>query len=168
MKLLDRVLKQIVFEQIERHGNESMRSQGFTLVELMIAVAILAILAAVAIPIYTTYSNRTYRTEAMADLLDCAQALERRASVSFSYEGAATGGGDAGVVDPNICTSEAVNAGRYVINVNGNAATFTLTAGPQNGTDEGRGLSYNSAGQRGWDEDGAGGIEADEMDWEES
>ena len=144
------------------------REKGFTLIELMTAVAILAILAAVAIPIYTNYSNRTYRSEAMADLLDCAQALERRASVTFSYEGAAVGGVDAGVVDPNICDSNSVAIGRYVINVNGTPAAFTLTATPQGGTDEGRGLSYTSAGQRGWDEDGAGGIEADEMDWEES
>ncbi len=145
-----------------------MRSQGFTLIELMIAVAILAILAAVAIPIYTTYSNRTYRTEAMADLLGCAQALERRASISFSYEGAAVGGADAGVVDPNICGSSSVDIGRYVINVTGTPAAFTLTAAAQNGTDEGRGISYNSAGQRGWDENGSGGIEASEMEWEES
>ena len=142
--------------------------RGFTVVELMIAVAILAILATIALPIYTNYSNRTYRSEAMADLLDCAQALERRASVSFSYEGAAVGGGNGpGVVDPAVCTSEAVNSGRYVITYQGDDATFALTATPQGTTDEGRVISYNSAAQRGWDEDGVGGIEADEMDWEE-
>lgn len=150
------------------YGYETMRNQGFTVVELMIAVAILAILAAVVMPIYTNYSNRTFRSEAMADLLDCAQSLERRASVTFSYQGAAAGGGDAGVVDPAICTAASVAAGRYIINVNGTAANFTLTAAAQGNTDEGRGLSYNSAGQRGWDEDGAGGIEVDEMEWEES
>lgn len=144
------------------------KGNGFTVIELMIAVAILAVLAAIAIPIYSKYSNRTYRSEAMADLLDCAQALERRASVTFSYEGAAAGGGDAGVIDPAICDATSVAAGRYVINVNGTPADFQLTAAPVGGVDEGRGLSYNAAGQRGWDEDGAGGIEADEMDWEES
>ena len=71
-------------------------------------------------------------------------------------------------MDPNICTLGSVDIGRYVINVNGTAANFTLTAASQNGTDEGRGISYNSAGQRGWDENGTGGIEAGEMDWEES
>lgn len=146
------------------------RASGFTLIELMVAVAILALLAAIAIPVYTRYSDRTYRTEAMADLLDCAQALERRASTTFSYEGAAAGGGDAGVIDAAVCQprSMATNPARYQINVNGTAANFTLTAVPQNGTDEGRMVTYNSNGQRGWDEDGSGGVDADENNWEES
>jgi len=147
-----------------------MRNRGFTLIELMIAVAVLAILAAVAIPIYDNYSNRAYRTQAMADLLDCAQALERRASVSFSYAGAADDGSDGpGAIDPNICDANSVAQGRYNINYAGDDATFTLGAVPIGGVDEGRQLSLDSAGQRGWDEDEpANGIDADEMDWEES
>jgi type IV pilus assembly protein PilE len=142
---------------------------GFTLVEMMIAVAVLAILAAVALPIYERYSNRAYRSEAMADLLDCAQALERRASVSFSYGGAADDGTDAGTIDPNICPSNSVTQNRYAITYAGDDATFALTAAPVGGVDEGRQISLNSAGVRGWDEDiPANGIDADEMDWEES
>ena len=147
------------------------KSQGFTLIELMVAVAILAILSAIAMPIYTTYSNRTYRSEAMADLMDCAQALERRAGQTFDYLGAAVGGANAGVIDVSVCTprSMAANPQRYVINVVGTASTYALTATPQNGIDEGRMISLNSNGQRGWDEDvPANGIDPDEMDWEES
>jgi type IV pilus assembly protein PilE len=148
---------------------QKMRNRGFTLIEMMIAVAVLAILAAVAIPIYERYSNRAYRSEAMADLLDCAQALERRASVSFSYEGAADDGSDAGAIDPAICDATSVAQGRYTIDYAGDDATFTLGATPVGGVDEGRTISLNSAGQRGWDEDEpANGIDADEMDWEES
>ncbi len=142
------------------------RMKGFTLIELMVAVAILAILAAVAIPIYTRYSDRTYRSEAMADLLDCAQALERRASQTFDYLGAAAGGGDDGVIDAAVCQPQSDT--RYSITIVGGAANFTLLATPIAGTDENRILTLNSNGQRGWDEDGSGAVDADENDWEES
>ena len=66
-----------------------MRVFGFTLVELLIALAIMAIISAVAMPMYTTYSERTYRGEAGADLLGCGQALERFNSVNFTYQGSA-------------------------------------------------------------------------------
>ena len=105
------------------------RQRGFTVIELMIAVAILAILAAIAIPIYTRYSDRTYRSEAMADLLDCAQALERRASVTFSYTGAQLGGGDGpGAVDPAICDALSVAAGA------GRGTAWSATRPPTPGT----------------------------------
>ena len=148
-------------------------SFGFTLIELMVALAIMAIVAAVAMPIYTQYSNRTYRSEAQADLLNCAQALERLASVNFSYRGAGdtdndgVGDADNGVVATQVCDARSVRAGRYAITVAGDDTTFTLTATPQGGTDQDRLLTFDSAGVRGWDEDGANGIEADEQDWEE-
>ena len=124
-------------------------TKGFTLIELMVAVAILALLSAIAIPVYTRYSDRTYRSEAMADLLDCAQALERRAGQTFDYIGAAVGGADDGALDPAVCQPE--SATRYNITVVGGAANFTLTATPIGGIDEGRVLTFNSNGQRTWD-----------------
>jgi type IV pilus assembly protein PilE len=139
-----------------------MRRAGFTLVELMIAVAILAIIAAVALPIYNQYSERTYRSEAMADLLNCAQGLERYAAVEFDYEGA-----DA-VFPGNICDPRSVAQGRYNIAVNiPNADEFVLTATPV-GVMAGDGiLTYDSAGVRGWDRDNSGAVDAGEDTWEE-
>ena len=139
---------------------------GFTLIELMVAVTILAIVSAVALPIYSRYSDRTWRSEAQGDLLNCAQALERQASVNFDYRGAAVGGVDVGPIDPALCNIS--SAARYNIAVTGDDTSFTLVATPIGGIDQGRALMLNSAGIRGWDEDGVGGIEADEMDWEES
>ncbi len=55
----------------------SALSAGFTLVELVIAVAILAILIGVAIPSYTTWVTNSNRAEGKALLMTTAQALER-------------------------------------------------------------------------------------------
>lgn len=46
------------------------KSTGFTLIELIIAVAVIAILATVAIPIYTTLTQKSARSDAMAVLMD--------------------------------------------------------------------------------------------------
>lgn len=123
-----------------------MRNAGFTLIELMIAVAILAIVAAVALPIYNQYSQRTYRAEAQADLLNCAQALERYAAQNFSYTGA-----DLDDVCPNR-RSEAQNRYQIVISEIDDDR-FELTATPVAGgvmASDGD-LTYNSAGERTWD-----------------
>lgn len=58
---------------------------GFTLVELMITVAVVAILAMIAIPNYTQYIRRGNRTDATKTLTLDAQALERCYSQTFSY-----------------------------------------------------------------------------------
>ncbi|WP_444676729.1 type IV pilin protein [Halomonas sp. E19] len=51
--------------------------RGFTLIELMIAVAVIAILASIAVPSYRGYVERSLRADAKAGLLEAAGIMER-------------------------------------------------------------------------------------------
>jgi type IV pilus assembly protein PilE len=66
------------------------KQAGFTLIEMIITVAIIGILATVAFPIYQEYIQTTRRTTAMSDLLELNQWMERRYSNSFDYTTAGT------------------------------------------------------------------------------
>lgn len=66
------------------------KQAGFTLIEMIITVAIIGILAAVAFPLYQNQVQKTRRTTAMADLLELNQWMERRYSNSFDYTTAGT------------------------------------------------------------------------------
>jgi len=61
------------------------RHRGFTLVELIVAMVILSILAAIAIPSYSQYVLKSHRTEAKAALMDAASLEERYFSTSNLY-----------------------------------------------------------------------------------
>jgi type IV pilus assembly protein PilE len=60
-------------------------TQGFSLVELMITVAIVGIIAAIAIPSYRSYMLSANRTDAIRALTFAQQELERCYSQNFSY-----------------------------------------------------------------------------------
>jgi type IV pilus assembly protein PilE len=61
------------------------RIAGFTLVEVMIVMAIVAILAAVAIPSYSAYVQRGHRSDAKALVLQVAQWQERFRTQNNAY-----------------------------------------------------------------------------------
>ncbi|WP_024680371.1 type IV pilin protein [Pseudomonas syringae] len=94
-------------------------SRGFTLIELMIVVAIVGILAAIAYPSYTEYVKRTQRSAIASLLAEQTQALERFYSQKGTYADYK------GVVASNAY---------YTITPVLNATDFTLTAAPTGGT----------------------------------
>ena len=70
--------------------NQRLRRRGFTLIELMIAVALVATLAAVALPSYTEYIKRSSRGAAQSELVELAAVQEKIFLNSNAYASSVT------------------------------------------------------------------------------
>jgi type IV pilus assembly protein PilE len=62
------------------------RQKGFNLIELMVTIAVMAVLAAIAIPLYQDYIYRAKRNACKAVLVSTAGVLERRHSAANDYK----------------------------------------------------------------------------------
>ena len=99
---------------------KQMKNRGFTLIELMITIAILAIIVAIAVPVYYNQVEKTRRADAVSSLLGTAQRLERCFTRNNSYTA-------------DNCPSGSFNSDDefYAIRVSATSTTYILTATAQ-------------------------------------
>lgn len=129
--------------------------QGFSLMELMVAAAIIAIVAAIALPSYRQHIIRSSREAAQIELLDLASLQEKiylnsnayATNITTAYNGTAAGGLGK--------TTGKTSDGKYNLTISpstGTSQTYTITAAPVpgKGQDSDGNLSINQDGQRTW------------------
>ena len=110
--------------------NNTLKQQGFTLIELMIVVAIIGILSSIAFPSYQSYIRNTRAADAKGDLAELQSFMERKYSDDSSYCGnPAPGCTDA----PQLPFNQSPPSGTAYYNIPNPTVTnnsFTLTATP--------------------------------------
>lgn len=106
------------------------KQTGFTLIELMITVAVVAILASIALPSYRQYVVRANRSSVQQFMLDIANREEQYMLDARSYTATIGAGG------LNMSTPADVT-GKYTVTVAApvaNPPSFTVTATPAAGS----------------------------------
>lgn len=147
---------------ILKNYSKSRPFNGFTLIEVMIAVAIVGILAAIALPSYTSYIARARRADARGQLMQAAQFMQRFYAANDQYANdrqgnsiADSAGVPTNVVPTNLTKSPADGDQMYALNVAvpSTADSYTLTMAPFAGssmaTDACGSFTLTSTGVRG-------------------
>ncbi len=151
------------------------REFGFTLIEVLITVAIVAILASIAYPSYQDSIKKSRRAEAQNALQGLAQAMERHYTSEGTY--ASADGNDSDITSakaPAIFPAEApLDSGQKTYDlriISADRSSYTIQAIPKDpGPQKGDGLlELKDTGERGWDRNGSKAIDGDEKCWSKS
>lgn len=119
------------------------RLAGFTLIEILIVVVIVAILSAIAYPSYLRHVQRSLESEAQGQIMALAGALEAYRAKNFSYAGASISN-----LAPQLDENEHYKSDLTPSNDN---QSYTITAIPQGSKMSGmRTLIYKSGGEANW------------------
>lgn len=109
---------------MNQHPLAHRRDTGFTLIELMIAVAIIAILLGIALPSYKQYMVKSRRADVQRKLLEYAQGFERFYTTNGKYVSSGT-----------TCGIAPESTDYYTITATcSTESTFLLNASPKSGT----------------------------------
>ena len=120
----------------QRIAERPARTTGFSLIELMVTVAIVSILVAIAVPTYMDKVRKSRRTEAKTVLLDLAGREERFYNTNNQYSALPS---DLGYGATSASFPMTVGSGYYRVSVAltaGPPAGYTLTVNPIAGTDQ--------------------------------
>ena len=120
--------RQLALPKRQFQARQPDLTAGFSLIELLIVMAVVGILIAVSMPSYRAYIERAQRASAKVTLLDAAQFMERYRSNNFSY---ADSNGNPPSLPAALVKSPAQGAKRYDISLSvPSPNAFVLTATP--------------------------------------
>jgi prepilin-type N-terminal cleavage/methylation domain-containing protein len=138
-----------------RNARRPRAARGFTLTEVIIAMVIIGVLTAIAIPNYTAYVQRSRRAEARNQLLEVTNWMERWRTERGRYDDPANAGNPPPTppFPTTLQQSPSTGTAQYTIVVAApNAFTYTVTATPVGvmAGDVCGNLIINNTGQRTW------------------
>lgn len=131
---------------------QPQKHSGFTLLELMVSVAIIAILAAIALPLYSSYITRSQAKSAATDLMSLSVAVENLYLRTLSYTAPTTNPTTTTAQTQTYATGwqpSSDNTFDYTVSVTTSTKSYTLTATGKSGTrNAGCTLTLNQANTR--------------------
>ena len=136
-------------EPLPPRGPRRVSQRAFTLIELMIVVAIIAILAAIAVPLYSDYILRARLTDATDALLAMQANMERYYQDNRTYQAFTSAQQGAAVVQPP-CTAglPGTSAGTFTLSCLNTSNTAYTVQAQGSGATQGFTYTINQQGVR--------------------